>query len=175
MEPFGMMATVKRTLLAVLLVGSCAIAASAADRVKTASGVVEGKGRQPSGVRVFQGIPFAEPPVGELRWKPPQPVKSWQGVRQAVKFGPRCTQHAVFGDMGFRSDGMGEDCLYLNVWTPAKSAKEKLPVLVYFYGGGFAAGDGSEPRYDGESMAKRGVVFVSVKFKVRLFWVFLYP
>jgi para-nitrobenzyl esterase len=67
-------------------------------------------------------------------------------------------QHPVFGDMNFRSNGMSEDCLYLNVWTPAKSAKDKLPVLVYFYGGGFVAGDGSEPRYDGESMARKGII-----------------
>src|SRR5918912_809863 len=141
-----MLATLKRTLAAALLLAvASAAGASAADRVKTASGVVEGKGRQASGVRVFQGIPFAEPPVGGLRWKPPQAVKPWQGVRQAMKFGPRCTQHAVFGDMGFRSDGMSEDCLYLNVWTPAKSGKERLPVLVYFYGGGVLAGQRSAP------------------------------
>ncbi|MCA1616781.1 MAG: carboxylesterase family protein, partial [Acidobacteria bacterium] len=84
------------------------------DRVRTANGVVEGAGRQASGVRVFRGIPFTQPPVGALRWREPQPVKSWTGVRQAVKFGPRCMQAPVFGDMGFRSEGMSEDCLYLN-------------------------------------------------------------
>ena len=145
------------------------VGASAADRVKTAEGVVEGKGRQATGVRHFHGIPFAQPPVGALRWKPPQPPKNWEGVRPAVRFGPRCMQHPVFGDMGFRSDGMSEDCLYLNVWTPAKTEKEKLPVLVYFYGGGFVAGDGSEPRYDGESMARLGIVSVTVNYRLGVF------
>ena len=131
------------------LVGS----AFAQDRVKTANGIVEGSSEQSSGIRAFKGIPFASPPVGDLRWQPSQPVKSWKGVRKADQFGPRCMQRPIFGDMGFRSNGMSEDCLYLNVWTPAKSSKERLPVLVYFYGGGFVAGDGSEARYEGESMA----------------------
>src|ERR687890_482114 len=111
----------------------------------------------------------AAAPVGELRWRPPQALKSWEGVRRAEKFGPRCMQHPVFGDMNFRSDGMSEDCLYLNVWTPAKSPREKLPVLVYFFGGGFVAGDGSEPRYDGESMARKGIVSVTVNYRLNVF------
>ena len=149
--------------------------AAAPDRVQTTSGVVEGVGRQASGVRVFKGIPYAAAPVGELRWRPPQALKRWEGVRRAEKFGPRCMQHPVFGDMNFRSDGMSEDCLYLNVWTPAKSAKERLPVLVYFYGGGFIAGDGSEPRYDGESMARRGVVAVTLNYRLGLFGFLAHP
>jgi para-nitrobenzyl esterase len=84
-------------------------------------------------------------------------------------------QHPVFGDMNFRSDGMSEDCLYLNVWTPAKSAKERLPVLVYFYGGGFIAGDGSEPRYDGAEMARRGVVAVTLNYRLGLFGFLAHP
>jgi len=148
---------------------------AAPDRVKAASGVVEGAGRQPSGVRVFKGVPFAQPPAGDLRWKPPQPVKNWDGVRQAVKFGPRCMQAPVFGDMNFRSDGMSEDCLYLNVWTPAKSDKERLPVLVYFYGGGFVAGSGDEPRYDGEGMAAKGIVAVTVNYRLGVFGFLAHP
>lgn len=140
----------------------------AAPQAKTANGTVEGV-TEASGVRAFKGIPFAAPPVGEYRWREPQPVKNWQGVKKTDKFGPRAMQNAVFGDMGFRSDGMSEDCLYLNVWTPAKSASENLPVLVYFYGGGFVAGDGSEGRYDGESMAKKGIVALTVNYRLGVF------
>jgi para-nitrobenzyl esterase len=160
---------------ALLTSGAVGSEAGAPDRVKTRAGVVEGLGRQASGVRVFKGIPYAAPPLGELRWRPPQPLKSWEGVRQAEKFGPRCMQHPVFGDMNFRSDGMSEDCLYLNVWTPAKSARDKLPVLVYFYGGGFIAGDGSEPRYDGEEMARRGIVAVTLNYRLGLFGFMAHP
>lgn len=145
-----------------------------APQVKTANGLVEGT-IEASGIRSFKGIPFAQPPVGDLRWKEPQPVKNWSGVKQTQKFGPRAMQRALFGDMGFRSDGMNEDCLYLNVWTPAKSSQEKLPVLVYFYGGGFVAGDGSEPRYDGESMARKGIVALTVNYRLGLFGFFAHP
>jgi len=152
-----------------------AAAASAQDRVKTANGIVEGTADKSTGVRMFKGVPFAEPPVGDLRWKAPQPVKNWQGVRQTVQFGPRCMQRPIYGDMGFRSNGMSEDCLYLNVWTPAKSDREKLPVLVYFFGGGFQAGDGSEPRYDGESMATKGIVSITVNYRLGIFGFFAHP
>src|SRR5690242_11944652 len=138
--------------------------------VKTANGALEGVDE--SGVKTFKGIPFAAPPVGKFRWREPQPVQNWSGVRKADKFGPRAMQLNVFGDMNFRSDGMSEDCLYLNVWTPAKNGNEKLPVLVYFYGGGFIAGDGSEPRYDGESMARRGIVAVTVNYRLGVFGFF---
>ena len=146
----------------------------AANSAKTVNGLVEGV-LEESGIRAFKGIPFAAPPVGELRWREPQPVENWQGVRSAKNFGPRAMQLPVFGDMGFRSDGMGEDALYLNVWTPAKSEKESLPVLVYFYGGGFVAGDGSEARYDGESMAKRGIVAVTVNYRLGVFGFLAHP
>src|SRR5258707_276924 len=134
-----------RTLLfiAILLATNQAENVSAQVRVKTVNGIVEGNSEKGSEIRTFKGIPFASPPVGDLRWQPPQPVKNWKGVRETAQFGPRCMQRPIFGDMGFRSNGMSEDCLYLNVWTPAKSNKEQLPVLVYFYGGGFVAGDGS--------------------------------
>ncbi|RDV15363.1 carboxylesterase family protein [Pontibacter diazotrophicus] len=145
-----------------------------ATQAKTVNGIVEGTTEQ-SGIRAFKGVPFAAPPVGDLRWREPQPVQNWQGVREAKQFGPRGMQLAVFGDMGFRSDGMGEDCLYLNVWTPAKSEKERLPVLVYFYGGGFVAGDGSEARYDGESMAQKGIVAITVNYRLGAFGFFAHP
>ncbi|MCJ8164153.1 carboxylesterase family protein [Pontibacter sp. E15-1] len=145
-----------------------------ANQAKTANGVVEGT-LEASGIRAFKGVPFAAPPVGEMRWREPQPVKNWQGVRNTKQFGPRAMQLQVFGDMGFRSDGMSEDCLYLNVWTPAKTGKERLPVLVYFYGGGFVAGDGSEARYDGESMAKQGMVAITVNYRLGVFGFFAHP
>lgn len=169
---------VRLTLLAAaaaLIAAALTASAATPDRVKTADGVVEGAGPQASGVRAFKGVPFAEAPTGELRWKEPQPVKSWKGVRQALKFGPRCMQAPIFGDMNFRSDGMSEDCLYLNVWTPAKSGKERLPVLVYFYGGGFVAGDGSEPRYDGAEMAAKGIVTVTVNYRLGVFGFMAHP
>ncbi len=145
------------------------------DRVKTAAGEIEGAGPQVNGVRAFKGIPFAAPPVGELRFAAPQPVEHWSGVKQTKAFGPRCMQAALFGDMNFRSNGMDEDCLYLNVWTPAKTGREKLPVLVYFFGGGFQAGDGSEPRYDGESMAAKGIVALTVNYRLGVFGFFVHP
>lgn len=147
--------------------------------VRTKSGTVRGTVDE-TGVFAYRGIPFAQPPVGELRWKPPQPVKAWEGVREATKFGPRAMQLPVFLDMNFRSDGMSEDCLYLNVWTTSKtagdgSAGELQPVLVYFYGGGFVGGDGSEPRYDGASMARKGIVAVTVNYRLGLFGFLAHP
>ncbi|HEY5444802.1 MAG TPA: carboxylesterase family protein, partial [Pyrinomonadaceae bacterium] len=162
-------------VFSILLIGALHGVASTADVVKTANGPIQGTGRQPSGVRIFKGIPFAAPPISDLRWKEPQPVKNWTDIRKADQFGPRCMQAPVFGDMGFRANGMSEDCLYLNVWTPAKSGKERLPVLVYFYGGGFVAGDGSEPRYDGESMATKGIVSVTVNYRLGVFGFMAHP
>ncbi len=162
-------------ILTITLTTTITAGAFAQDRVKIANGDLEGIADKSTGARSFKGIPFAEPPVGDLRWKPPQPVKNWQGARKADKFGPRCMQRPIFGDMNFRSNGMSEDCLYLNVWTPAKSGNEKLPVLVYFFGGGFMAGDGSEGRYDGESMAKKGIVAITVNYRLGVFGFFTHP
>ena len=164
----------KRFALALLLCGFLGASTFAADRVKTANGVVESTAPPKDGVRSFKGIPFAAPPVGELRWKEPQPVKNWKGVRNADKFGARCMQRSG-GDYWFRGDEMSEDCLFLNVWTPAKSGRERLPVLVYIFGGGFQQGDGSEPRYDGESMARQGIVAVSINYRLGIFGFFSHP
>jgi para-nitrobenzyl esterase len=161
---------------AIVISALCAAAAFPADRVKTANGILESTAAPKDGVRAFKGIPFAQPPVGDLRWREPQPVKKWKGVRNADQFGPRCMQRTSPGaDYWFRSNGMSEDCLYLNVWTSAKSRDEKLPVLVYIFGGGFQNGDGSEPRYDGESMARHGMVAVSINYRTNVFGFFVHP
>ena len=140
--------------------------------VATVNGSVQGT-VEASGVHSFKGIPYAAPPVGDLRFREPQPVASWKGVRKAQAFGPRAMQLPIYSDMKFRSDGVSEDCLYLNVWVPAK--RGHLPVLVYFYGGGFIAGDGSEYRYDGESMARRGIVAVTVNYRLGVFGFLAHP
>jgi para-nitrobenzyl esterase len=142
--------------------------------VRVDGGLVEGT-VAPSGVRVFNGVPYAAPPVGESRWKEPQPVAGWQGVRSAAQFGPRCMQLPIFSDMVFRSNRMSEDCLYLNVWAPPPSAGQRLPVLLYFYGGGFVAGDGSELRYDGESLARHGIVVVTMNYRLGVFGFLAHP
>ncbi|EEF26342.1 Para-nitrobenzyl esterase, putative, partial [Ricinus communis] len=164
----------KKAGLLLLSSSLLALSAHAAPRATTATGAVEGV-TEASGVTSYKGIPYAAAPVGKLRWQAPQPAAKWQGVRKADHFGARCMQLPLFSDMVFRSDGVSEDCLFLNVWTPAKSAKEKLPVLVYFYGGGFAAGDGSEPRYDGESMAAKGIVTLTVNYRLNVFGFLAHP
>ncbi len=162
--------------LAVLLSACTAAPPLPENQVKTANGIIESTVAPKDGVRGFKGIPFAEPPVGDLRWREPQPVKDWTGVRNADEFGPACMQRiSPASDYWLRSKGMSEDCLYLNVWTPAKSAEEKLPVLVYVFGGGFQNGDGSEPRYDGESMARKGIVAVSLNYRTNIFGFFSHP
>src|SRR5215831_5479018 len=148
----------------------------AADRVRIANGTLESNMVAKDGIRSFKGIPFAQPPVGELRWREPLPPKNWSGIRNADEFGPRCMQRTFpTDDYWFRSNGMSEDCLYLNVWTPAKSRAGQLPVLVYIFGGGFQLGDGSEPRYDGENMARKGMVAVTVNYRTNIFGFFVHP
>ncbi len=139
-----------------------------APQAQLADGIVEGiKMRgQHKDVRVFRGIPYAAPPVEDFRFREPQSVPRWAGVRQAKQFAPRCMQPNVAGKPDFRSTTMSEDCLYLNVWTPASGAGSKLPVLVFFHGGGFVSGDGSEPRYDGANLASRGIVAVTVNYRL---------
>jgi len=148
---------------------------AAGPQVPTASGTVEGTTSSDGKVRIFKGIPFAAPPVGNLRWKAPQSAAPWTGVRKATQFGARCMQGNIFGDMVFRDSGPSEDCLYLNVWVPAASAGARLPVMVWIYGGGFQAGATSEPRQDGEMLAKKGVVVVSMNYRLGLFGFYAHP
>ena len=137
--------------------------------VKVEGGLVEGVAAD--GLTVYKGIPFASPPVGGLRWAPPQPATKWDGVRKADRFAPGCMQA-----MGAPPpSGLSEDCLYLNIWTPAKSPNDRIPVLVWIYGGGFNGGATSIPVYSGEKLASRGVVLVSIAYRVGVFGFFAHP
>lgn len=145
------------------------------DTVKTDAGLVSGIANNDNSIHIFKGIPFAAPPVGELRWKAPQPIASWQGIKQCVQFAASPMQNAPIPFMMYTapylipSSPISEDCLYLNVWTNAKSSKEKKPVMVWIYGGGFVSGGTACAIYDGENMAKKGVVFVSIPYRVGVF------
>ena len=163
-----------KCIIIAITLAALPVFAQKAPQVKVAQGTLEGI-VLPSGIVTYLGVPFAQPPVGNLRWKAPQPPKNWSGVRKADTFGNNAMQKPVFGDMNFRAPAMSEDCLYLNVWTPAKKTTEKLPVLVYFYGGGFVAGDGSENRYDGESLAEKGIVTVTLNYRLGIFGFFSHP
>ena len=144
-------------------------------QVMTNKGMVEGNYDTHKNLQTFFGIPFAKPPVGDLRWKAPQPMEAWSGVKVTKDFGPRPVQINVFGDMKSRSAGLSEDCLYLNVWAPAGSTAKNLPVLVYYYGGGNVAGDASEYRYDGASMAQKGMVVVTTNYRLNVFGFLAHP
>jgi para-nitrobenzyl esterase len=164
----------KQVLAAISLALFLPTAALADDRVETKSGPVSGT-TEGDGLRIYKGIPYAAAPVGQLRWQAPQPAPKWTVVKEATTFGAQCMQRRQFADMVFRASGMSEDCLFLNVWTPAKTGRERLPVLVYFYGGGFTAGDGSEPRYDGASMARHGIVALTVNYRLGVFGFMAHP
>ena len=168
-------------VLAMLVIAGAAVLGSCTQQkgetitlqVKTQYGVLEGF--EEDGVKKFLGVPFAQAPVGELRWKAPQPVQAWEGVREAKQFGDDPMQLDVFGDMAFRGSGRSEDCLYLNIWTTAATTADALPVLIYFNGGGLMAGSGSEPRYDGSSIAKEGVIGVTANYREGVFGFFAHP
>ena len=151
--------------------------------VKTENGIVRGIEAADPRITAFKGIPFAAPPVGENRWRAPQPAANWEGVRECYRFAPISVQDTP----GLGTDiyckewhvdpqiAMGEDCLYLNVWTNAKSADEKLPVVVWFFGGGFQWGYPAEMEFDGERVARRGVVVVTVNYRLNVFGFFAHP
>jgi len=155
-----------------LLVLAFTFAATAAipDPVKLDSGLVSGASGVSGEVRVFKGIPFAAPPVGPLRWKAPQPVARWEGVRKVDQFSSRCTQAQQAG-----AQPVSEDCLYFSVWTGAASSSERRPVMVWTYGGGFTGGAGSEPRYDGEELARKGAIIVTLNYRLGPFGFFAHP
>jgi para-nitrobenzyl esterase len=164
----------KNCIAAVALSSALGVAANAeVTTARVSGGQVEGTAA--NGVAAFRGIPFAAPPVGELRWKKPQPVVAWSGVKNASAYAPSCMQDPNMLKFIGAPDGVSEDCLYLNVWTPAKSASERLPVMVWIYGGGFAAGATSSATYDGTRLAEKGVVLVSVSYRVGPFGFLAHP
>src|SRR5262245_25523464 len=173
----------KHSMIGLALMALCAAAHAdaagkkasrfASEPARTASGLVSGVPGKLDGIVAFKGIPFGAPPVGELRWKPPQPVAAWEGVRAGDKFGPACMQpHQPQRVPNNRavdlpdSPPISEDCLYLNVWTPASSAKDKLPVMVWIYGGAYTEGAGSTPYNQGDTLAAKGVVLVSFNYRL---------
>jgi para-nitrobenzyl esterase len=155
----------KKVLLAAAIIAMPWMSMVASTTAKVEQGVLQGT--KEAGLTVYRGVPFAAPPVGDLRWRAPQPAAKWEGVRLADKFAPQCVQGGLGGSPeATKPPDMSEDCLYLNVWTPAKSASDRIPVLVWIYGGGFNAGATSVPTYSGEVLARRGVVLVSIACRV---------
>jgi para-nitrobenzyl esterase len=145
--------------------------------VRVETGMLSGvAGRDPS-VRVFKGIPYAAPPVGALRWKSPKQAAAWKDVREAREFSPQCLQQPYPANSIYRSapQPMSEDCLYLNVWTAAKSANERRPVMVWIHGGALTRGSGSTLAYDGEALAKKGVVLVTINYRLGVFGFLAHP
>jgi len=161
-------------LLAAAMLAAGAAAGAPADPVRIDSGQISGAASgADAAVRVYKGIPFAAPPVGDLRWKPPQPVKPWEGVRACTEFGPWCPQPKQM--LGRETARQSEDCLYLNVWTPARKPDEKLPVMVWIHGGGCTTGSGASQFYDGEALARQGVVLVTINYRLGPFGFFAHP
>jgi para-nitrobenzyl esterase len=149
--------------------------------IQTESGQVSGYHNEKTGVTVFKGIPFAAPPVGDFRWKAPQPVKPWKGVKECVKFSPSPMQPKpvsflmIGPEFVVPQEPLGEDCLYLNVWTAAKSAEEKRPVMIWIYGGGFQTGGSAAAGYSGEALAEQGIIFVSFNYRLGIFGFMAHP
>lgn len=174
--------TVSFALAAALVAASASHAAAAiADPVKTKDGLVSGV-TLPSGVRTFKGIPFGAPPVGNLRWREPQPVKKWDGVLKADHFNSPCTQNPAPQRQPVNvtidlpdSPKPSEDCLYLNLWTQAERANERRPVMVWIFGGAYTEGGGNTPHNDGENLAKKGVVLVNFNYRLGIFGFYAHP
>jgi para-nitrobenzyl esterase len=157
-------------LAAVCLLGMHLYAHADSLTVKTEQGKVKGKTISDGKVKAFLGLPYAAPPVGNLRWKAPQPPAKWKGERNGTRFGSRCAQLRVFEDMVFLDPGPSEDCLYLNVYTPGDATnKSKLPVMFWIHGGGFSGGASSEPRHNGDFLPQKGVVLVTINYRLGVF------
>lgn len=156
--------------MAALVMGLSMTASADSLQVKTQEGKVQGKTINDGKVRAFLGLPYAAPPVGDLRWKAPQPAAKWRGTRDAATYGAHCAQARVFDDMVFEDSGPSEDCLFLNVYVPADAAKNaKLPVMFWIHGGGYAGGASSEPRHNGDFLPLKGVVLVTINYRLGVF------
>ncbi len=150
--------------------GHCAAGGDDGLSVKTKAGKIRGKAINNGKVRAFLGLPYAAPPVGDLRWKAPQAPAKWSSQRDASKYGHHCAQNHVFDDMVFQDDGANEDCLYLNVYAPASAGKNsKLPVMFWIHGGGFSGGGSDEPRHNGDFLPLKGVVLVTINYRLGVF------
>jgi para-nitrobenzyl esterase len=157
-------------LAAVCLLGMASFAHADSLTVKTEQGKVHGKTINDGKVKAFLGLPYAAPPVGALRWKAPQPAIKWKGDRDATKFGAHCAQGRVFEDMIFQDGEGSEDCLFVNVYAPADATdKSKLPVMFWIHGGGYAGGASSEPRHNGDFLPLKGVVLVTINYRLGVF------
>jgi para-nitrobenzyl esterase len=166
-------AAARLVLVAVLAALSCEANATSGSQVKIDTGSLQGVVQ--GDVVSFKGIPFAAAPVGALRWRPPQPARSWSGERKADAYGPDCMQVPFPSDAAPLGVAPNEDCLYVNVWLPAKPPKGKLPVFVWIYGGGFVNGGSSPTVYDGSEYAKHGIAFVSFNYRLGRFGFFAHP
>ena len=157
-------------VIAGLMTGLMAPLYASSLTVKTEQGRVRGKALNDGKVKAFLGLPYAAPPVGELRWKAPAPPARWTGERDATSFGAHCAQGRVYDDMIFQDGGESEDCLFLNVYAPANARPgSKLPVMFWIHGGGFAGGASSEPRHNGDFLPTKGVILVTINYRVGVF------
>ena len=163
---------------AILFFALAAIAIPARSQtVKVESGEISGTTAKLPGVVAYLGIPYAAPPVGDLRWRAPQPVAAWQGVRKADQLPPMCMQRPTNPRSAhfWGPRPMSEDCLYLNVWTPANSSTKRLPVMLWIHGGGFRVDSGKSPFFDGSGLAAQGVVLVTINYRLDVFGFFAHP
>ncbi len=163
-------------MMLTIIAGLLALPAATAPGGPTAkidTGIVQGT--TAGGLEVFKGIPYATPPIGNLRWRAPAAAAPWQGVREATAFGPDCVHDRRDWEADRNGAPMSEDCLYLNVWTPAKRLKAGAPVMLWIHGGSFTAGSGSQAIYDGASLAARGVVVVTINYRLGRFGFFAHP
>ena len=171
----------------VALASVATVSAAINDPIRLDTGMISGVPGNSPDVRVYKGIPFAAPPVGDLRFRAPQPPAKWEGTRMADKFGPMCMQGGAGGGRGGKgpatgpakspapATAMSEDCLYLNVWTAAPSSNDKRPVMVWLHPGGYTSGSGAAPGTDGEALARKGVVLVTINYRLGIFGFFSHP